>query len=84
MGDLPDKTPRLQKMECGCEEDALLVYYPKGINHVTYTLYGETVEVEEIPGYKCNRCGLVMFLPQVGDELFARIQRERALLGLEN
>ena len=47
--------------------------YQTIINHVTYTPEGRKVVIDQITGYHCIACGLVVLTEKVSDELYELI-----------
>lgn len=51
--------------------------YQTLVNHVTYTPEGKKVLVDQITGYYCVACGLVVLTEKVSDELYELIDLAR-------
>jgi len=55
---------------CGCGGTLVYARFP----HLVHTKRGQPVRVEEVAGYRCTSCGLVLLEPIVADDLQAQVE----------
>jgi YgiT-type zinc finger domain-containing protein len=65
--DYHPEEPTEKEIPCGCKEGKVLRWTK--FNHTVYTLGGNQIEIQDLSGYKCNNCSLVLLEPDAAEPI---------------
>lgn len=65
--DLSKIRVRYKSRECNCSKGAKLEYGE--FSHTTYTMAGYAIYIQEVFGWKCTRCSLVILISEIDQPL---------------